>query len=222
MPKPLVSDNALVQLYLQGDESALSILVSRHQKSVFHFILSYVKNSDKANEIFQDTFFKVITALKKGEYTDKGRFRSWLFSIAYNVTLDTFKYERKMMNTISTVKNKEDEDVDIFSVVILKEKCPYEEIFRQQTRKRVRRLVRYLSIEQREVLILRHYFGMTFPEIAQRINTNQNTVLGRMHKALINLNKIMEKEEINFEDKMLLPMSKKEKRKIFFDSSTIF
>lgn len=197
MQKQLICDQQLVGQYIQGDESALSEIVERYKHKVFEYILTYVKDKEKAEDLFQETFFKVITTLKKGGYNEQGKFLPWVLCIAHHLIMDTYRAKKKNI-TISTLKNEDGKEVEIFDVLMVPEQTHENDIIKVQQRKKLRNLIRQLDKEQREVIILRHYFGMSFREISERKDMSINTALGRMHYALINLNKIIKEQKIDF------------------------
>jgi RNA polymerase sigma-70 factor (ECF subfamily) len=150
-----------------------------------------VKNHTLAEDIFQDTFVKVIQSLQKGKYTDNGRFVSWVMRIAHNLIIDHFRRE-KQLNTVSN----ESTPVDIFNSPRFSDKNVEEHIVYEQILSEVRDLVDSLPDDQKEVVMLRHYAGLSFKEIAEQTNVSINTALGRMRYALINMRKIMEERNI--------------------------
>ena len=190
-----VDDQELVNLYIKGDESALATLITRHKRRIFSYIMLTVKNKAVAQDVFQDTFFKVINTLKKGQYNEEGKFLPWVLRIAHNLIIDTFRRDKRMP-TISGGKNEEGESFDIFSVIPMEEKNAEEAIVQGQMHKNIRKLVEKLPNEQREVLMMRHYYDMSFKEISEITNVSINTALGRMRYALINLRKMIEEKEI--------------------------
>jgi RNA polymerase sigma factor (sigma-70 family) len=190
-----VDDQEFVNLYIKGDESALVSLITRHKRRIFSYIMLTVKDRAAAEDIFQDTFIKVINTLKKGHYNEEGKFLPWVLRIAHNLIIDTFRRDKKMP-TISGGTNEEGEDFDIFSVIGAYDKTIEQEMIQGQVRKDIRKLVECLPAEQREVLMMRHYYDMSFKEISEQTNVSINTALGRMRYALINLRKMIEEKDI--------------------------
>ena len=141
------------------------------------------------------TFIKVINTLKKGHYNEEGKFLPWVLRIAHNLIIDTFRRDKRMP-TISGGSNEEGDDFDIFSVLGVFDKTAEEEIIQSQIRKDIRKLIEVLPAEQREVLMMRHYYDMSFKEISEQTNVSINTALGRMRYALINLRKMIEEKEL--------------------------
>lgn len=190
-----VDDQEFVNRYIKGDESALVSLITRHKRRIFSYIMLTVKDRALAEDIFQDTFIKVINTLKKGHYNEEGKFLPWVLRIAHNLIIDTFRKDKRMP-TISGGTNEDGDDFDIFSVLGVYDKTAEEEIIQGQVRKDIRKLVDALPVEQKEVLMMRHYYDMSFKEISEQTNVSINTALGRMRYALINLRKMIEEKDI--------------------------
>src|ERR1035437_1451139 len=191
----IVDDQELVNKYIGGEESALALLIQRHKRRIFSYIMHTVKDKALAEDIFQDTFIKVINTLKKGDYNEEGKFLPWVMRISHNLIIDSFRRDKRMP-TISGGTNDEGEAFDIFSVLGKHDKTIEQEIIQQQIRKDIRKLIECLPADQREVLMMRHYFDMSFKEISEQTNVSINTALGRMRYALINLRKMIEEKEI--------------------------
>lgn len=191
----LIDDQELVNQYINGKESALAVLIQRHKRRIFSYIMLTIKDRALAEDIFQDTFIKVINTLKKGHYNEEGKFISWVLRIAHNLMIDTFRMDKRMP-TVNGGKNSDGEEFDIFSVIAVKDSNMEQEICKSQMRKDIRKLVELLPAEQREVLMMRHYYDMSFKEISEQTNVSINTALGRMRYALINMRKMIEEKEI--------------------------
>ena len=191
----VIDDQELVNQYINGEESALATLIQRHKRRIFSYIMLTIKDRALAEDIFQDTFIKVINTLKRGHYNEEGKFISWVLRIAHNLMIDSFRLDKRMP-TISGGTNSEGEEFDIFSVIAVQDPNKEQEICKIQMRKDIRKLVEMLPIEQREVLMMRHYYDMSFKEISEQTNVSINTALGRMRYALINLRKMIEEKEI--------------------------
>jgi RNA polymerase sigma factor (sigma-70 family) len=189
-----LDDNRLVSLYVKGNEKALEILIKRHKQKVYSCIYLLVRNRTLTEDFFQDTFVKVIQSLKSGNYYEDGKFGAWLLRIARNLVIDYFRKNKKM-KTISNIVNEEGEEVDIFSILRIEDegKSAEEKIEIKTT---MRALIDELPYEQKEVVIMRTYYDMSFKEISDMTNVSINTALGRMRYSLINLKKIMEEKEI--------------------------
>jgi RNA polymerase sigma factor (sigma-70 family) len=193
--KQLIDDQELVNQYIAGQESALCTLIQRHKRRIFSYIMHTVRDKALAEDIFQDTFIKVISTLKKGHYNEEGKFLPWVLRIAHNLIIDSFRRDKKMP-TISGGTNDDGEEFDIFSLIGESDSNAEEGIIQSQMRKDIRKLVEALPSEQREVLMMRHYYDMSFKEISEQTNVSINTALGRMRYALINLRKMIEEKEI--------------------------
>jgi RNA polymerase sigma-70 factor (ECF subfamily) len=186
------TDFELVQQFTSGNQQAIEVLIRRHHKRVFGYILLLVKNTAIAEDIFQDTFVKVIKSLQDGRYADNGRFVSWVMRISHNLIIDHFRKE-KQMKMIS----KDSGSVDVFNSPRFSEKNVEEDMVYDQVLTDVRALVELLPEEQKEVVLLRHYAGLSFKEIAEQTNVSINTALGRMRYALINIRKIMQENNLS-------------------------
>jgi RNA polymerase sigma factor (sigma-70 family) len=187
-----LSDQELVELFLDGNKLGIETLIYRHKNKVYTYIVLIIKDQHLAEDIFQDTFIKVIRSLKEGKYKDNGRFLSWVIRIAHNLVIDHFRKE-KQINTISN----DNYETDIFNSKKFSDKNIEELLIREQIIDDVRMLVEELPDDQKQVVLLRHYGGLSFKEIADQTNVSINTALGRMRYALINLRKIIEKRKIN-------------------------
>lgn len=185
------SDYDLVRQFINGDHSCIDELINRHKSRVFTYILVTVKDRQLADDIFQDTFIKVIKSLKAGNYKEEGRFLSWVLRIAHNLVIDHFRREQNF-KTVSS----EDNDYDIFNNAELCEKNIEDEIVYEQITTDVKKLVDFLPDDQREVVIMRHYQGLSFKEIAEQTNVSINTALGRMRYALINMRKMIDEKKM--------------------------
>ncbi len=187
-----LSDQELIQRFLKGDHASIEFLINRHKNKVYTYIILTVKNQHLAEDIFQDTFIKVIKSLHEGKYRDDGKFLSWVIRIAHNLIIDHFRKE-KQINTFTS----EDYEVDVFNSKKLSEGNIEEFLIRDQIINDVRSLVNELPEDQKQVILLRHYGGLSFKEIAEQTNVSINTALGRMRYALINLRKFIREKKIN-------------------------
>jgi RNA polymerase sigma factor (sigma-70 family) len=188
--KNSISDSILVSDYINGKEASLSILITRHQQRLFSFIYSKIKDKDLTEDIFQDTFIKVIRTLKKGNYNEEGKFLPWVMRIAHNLVIDYFRKNNRMPSFKNT------EEFDIFSVLHDGALNAEKQIIQEQIYEDVRELINELPKEQKEVLIMRMYKDMSFKEISENTGVSINTALGRMRYALINMRKLIEKHKI--------------------------
>jgi RNA polymerase sigma factor (sigma-70 family) len=185
-------DNLLVEQFVTGNAEAMDILVDRYKNKLYSYILFNVKNQDLAEDIFQDTFIKVIKSLKKGKYIENGRFYSWMTRIAHNLIIDHFRRE-KFQNTFSNDANEKDE----FNSLSHCDGHIEEQLVYSQVLNDVSHLLNYLPDEQRDVVRMRFYEGLSFKEISDISNVSINTALGRMRYAIINLRKIVKENKID-------------------------
>ncbi|MDG1527843.1 MAG: sigma-70 family RNA polymerase sigma factor [Polaribacter sp.] len=183
-------DSKLVSDYINGNEISLEILIKRHQQRLFSFIYSKVKNKDITEDIFQDTFIKVIRTLKKGNYNEEGKFLPWVVRISHNLIIDHFRKSNRMPKFRNT------DEFDIFSVIGDGVLNAERKIIKEQIHEDVRELINELPEEQKQVLVMRMYNDMSFNEISENTCVSINTALGRMRYALINLRKLIEKNKI--------------------------
>jgi RNA polymerase sigma factor (sigma-70 family) len=188
------SDNQLITSFLSGDESCLEQLIRRHQKKVFTSILILVKDKELAEDLFQDTFIKVINTLRSGHYQEEGKFLPWVTRIAHNLVIDYFRKNKRMPMVRDT------EEYSIMDQIRLTDDNVEEKMVITTIHHQVRQLIEHLPTDQREVVIMRHYADMSFKEIAEITNVSINTSLGRMRYALINLRKLIEEKQL-----MLVP-----------------
>jgi RNA polymerase sigma-70 factor (ECF subfamily) len=188
------SDQELVHLYIQGQETALEELIRRHKSKIYTSIYLLVKDSALAEDIFQDTFIKVIGTLKAGKYNEEGKFLPWVIRIAHNLVIDHFRKEKRT----PVVANVE--GFDIFEVIKSYDESMEDRIVRDQTHKDLKTMIHLLPDEQKEVLIMRHYCDLSFKEISDITNVSINTALGRMRYALSNLRKMMEAKELSLKN----------------------
>lgn len=186
------TDYELVQEFLKGSRTSIEILINRHRKKVYNYILFNVKEQALAEDIFQDTFIKVIKSLKRGKYKDNGRFLSWVLRIAHNLIIDHYR-KAKQLQTVSN----DNYETDIFNSQKFSDKTIEDKMVNHQITKEIRGLIQELPQDQKEVVILRHYCDLSFKEIAEHTNVSINTALGRMRYALINLRKMMEEKKMN-------------------------
>jgi len=190
MRQELITDAVLVKNYIDGDENALSILIYRHKQKIYSFIYSKVFDRDITEDIFQDTFIKVIKTLKMGKYNEEGKFLPWVMRIAHNLVIDHFRKSSRMP------KFDNSGEFSIFSVLGDPALNAEKQLIKEQVESDVRRLIEELPEDQKEVLVMRMYNDMSFKEISQRTGVSINTALGRMRYALINLRKVIEKNNI--------------------------
>lgn len=187
-----LSDNELVQRYLSGDVTSLEFLINRYKDKVFSYIMVNVKNHHLAEDIFQDTFIKVIRSLKQGKYTENGKFISWVLRISHNLIIDHFRREK----LCGTVSNDSCEN-DIFNSWKFSDENIEDQLVMNQILREVKELVRELPEDQQQVVYMRHYQGLSFKDIAEQTGVSINTALGRMRYALINLRKLIKEKNLS-------------------------
>lgn len=193
MEKFQLSDNELIQGYLSGRESSLKELIARHQKRIYSSIYLLVKDRDLSNDLFQDTFIKVINTLRGGSYQEEGKFLPWVLRIAHNLVIDHFRKQKRMQMVYDT------EEFPIFNTLPLSDSNVEEKMVHDQILKQVKMLLEELPDDQRQVVIMRLYKDMSFQEIADTTNVSINTALGRMRYALINLRKVIDQKKLMLE-----------------------
>jgi RNA polymerase sigma-70 factor (ECF subfamily) len=185
-----ISDSILVSDYINGKEASLSLLINRHKQRLYSFIYSKIQDKDLTEDIFQDTFIKVIRTLKKGNYNEEGKFLPWVMRIAHNLVIDYFRKNNRMPSFKNT------DEFDIFSVLHDGTLNAEKQLIQEQIYEDVRELINGLPEEQKEVLVMRMYKDMSFKEISENTGVSINTALGRMRYALINMRKLIEKHHI--------------------------
>jgi len=191
----LLNDNELVQLYIGGNEESLSVLLQRHKRKIFSSIIVVVKDQALAEDVFQDTFFKVIQTLKRGQYSEEGKFLPWVIRIARNLIIDHFRRVKKMP-PMPVYVNEEGEEISVFNSLSSEDSESRTEEY-SKFKKSIRNLISELPEDQREVVLMRMYYDMSFKEIADFTNVSINTALGRMRYALFNLKKMIEDKKLD-------------------------
>lgn len=184
------SDQELVRLFISGDHNALETLINRHQRKLFSYILLIVKDKHLAEDVFQDTFIKIINTLRAGAYNEEGKFLPWAMRIAHNLIIDFFRKSKRMPF------RENSEEYDLFDTLKVYDETIEDKIIIAQIHDDVKKLIEHLPEEQKEVLKMRHYEEMSFKEIAQQTDVSINTALGRMRYALINLRKLIDEHNI--------------------------
>ncbi|MCK0135251.1 sigma-70 family RNA polymerase sigma factor [Arenibacter sp. S6351L] len=185
-----IDDSVLVKDYINGNEKALEVLINRHNQRISSFIYSKVLDRDVSEDIFQDTFIKVIKTLKKGNYSEEGKFLPWVMRIAHNLVIDHFRRNKRMPMF------EGNDDFNIFSVIGDDKLNVEKQLIKDQIDSDITLLIEELPDDQKEVLLMRIYRDMSFKEISENTGVSINTALGRMRYALINLRKIIEKHNI--------------------------
>lgn len=185
------TDQQLVSLYLNGNEAAIEELVKRHKDRIYTQIVIMVRDEELSNDLFQETFMKAIRTLKEGRYNEEGKFLPWILRIAHNLAIDYFRRNKKMPLTRS------DDNYDVFASMAQGDLNVEESWIAEIINNDIHKLIAELPEEQREVVMLRHFSGLSFKEISVQCNVSINTSLGRMRYALINMRKLMEKNNIS-------------------------
>ena len=188
------TDSWLISEYRNGNEQTLPVLIKRHQKDLFSFIFYKLMDEDLANDIFQDTFMKIIVTLKEGRYNEEGKFILWAKRIAYNLIIDHYRLKSKHVKVSETTY--ENDEFSIFDLISEKEENIEERLISQQIQQDLMKMLVFLPENQQEVIRLRFFDGLSFKEIADQTHTSINTTLGRVRYALINLRKIMDEHKI--------------------------
>ena len=186
-----LSDNDLLNVYLSGNENAVTVLVNRHRRRVFDYINMMVKDRDVADDIFQETFIKAVRVIDEGRYTDNGKFLSWILRIAHNQVIDHFRAQRQNKSV-----SEAEAGYDVLGTLKLAERTVEDSMVCDQIERDVRALVELLPSEQREVVIMRYFSGLSFKEIAEQTDVSINTALGRMRYALINLRRMIKEKNL--------------------------
>ena len=190
-----MSDEELALAYIAGNNRAFDELLSRNQEKIFTYIMCIVKDEDVANDLFQETFLKVITKLQDGQYTDTGKFCWWLTRIAHNVIIDHYR-AKKSDRTTDAPKGNELSNLRSASVM---DDNRENQLSNEQVLKDVKHLMEALPEPQRDVVFMRFYQDMSFKEIAEQTHVSINTSLGRMRYALINLRKLTRQHGLNLQ-----------------------
>ena len=186
-----LSDNQLLNAYLSGNENAITALVNRHRRRIFDYIHMMVKDRDVADDIFQETLIRVLRFVNDGRYTENGKFLSWVLRIAHNQVIDHFR-QKKQQNNVS----EGEAGYDLLNNKKFSDTTVEEKMVSAQIEADVRKLLDYLLKEQKEVVMMRYYMGLSFKEIAEQTEVSINTALGRMRYALINLRKLIDEKQL--------------------------
>nr|WP_294922872.1 sigma-70 family RNA polymerase sigma factor [uncultured Flavobacterium sp.] len=185
-----IPDALLVKNYVEGNENALATLIKRHESKIYGFIYSKIADRDISNDIFQDTFIKVIKTLKSNSYNEEGKFLPWVMRISHNLIVDHFRKTKKMP------MYRETEEFSIFSIMSDDSLTVEAKMIVDQVEIDLKKLIQELPEDQKEVLVMRMYQDMSFKEISELTGVSINTALGRMRYALMNLRKIIDKHQI--------------------------
>ena len=188
-----LSDTILIAEFISGNSKSFSILLDRYQKRVYGFIFSKIQDPDLADDIFQDTFIKVIKNLRLGKYNDEGRFLSWVIRIAHNLSMDHYRKTKRIPKQESKIEN-----FDVLDCLIEKSSSVEESLIKTQINADLSLLIEELPESQKEVLRMRLFQDMSFKEIGDHTGVSINTALGRMRYAVINLRKMIEERNLIF------------------------
>ena len=186
-----LSDHELLNTYISGNEDSINVLLNRHRKRILDYIYMMVKNRDVADDIFQETLIKLVRFVQDGRYTENGKFLSWVLRIAHNQVIDYFR-QKKQRNNVS----EGDAGYDILNNQKFSDHTVEEKLITNQIETDVRKLIDFLPPEQKEVVLMRYYMGLSFKEIAEQTDVSINTALGRMRYALINLRKLIDEKQL--------------------------
>ena len=186
-----LSDHELLNTYISGNEDSINVRLNRHRKRILDYIYMMVKNRDVADDIFQETLIKVVRFVQEGRYTENGKFLSWVLRIAHNQVIDYFR-QKKQRNNVS----EGDAGYDILNNQKFSDHTVEEKLITNQIETDVRKLIDFLPPEQKEVVLMRYYMGLSFKEIAEQTDVSINTALGRMRYALINLRKLIDEKQL--------------------------
>ena len=191
MNAEVLSDKKLLNSYLSGNRSAISQLIERHSRRVRDYIRMMVKDNDVADDIMQETFIKAVRVIDSGRYTDNGKFLSWILRIAHNLVIDRFRAQKQ-----NRILNESEAGYDLLGTIRLADNSVEDDMIAAQIDSDLRRLVDQLPAEQRDVVLMRYYSGMSFKEIAEHTDVSINTALGRMRYALINLRRMIKEKNM--------------------------
>ncbi len=185
-----ISDQELIRQFISGDHNALELLINRHQRKLFSYIMIIIKDKHLAEDIFQDALIKIINTLRSGNYNEEGKFLPWAMRISHNLIIDYFRRSKRMP------MRENSEEYDLFETLKVYDETIEDRIITGQIHDDVKKLIEHLPEEQKTVLKMRHYQEMSFKEIAQQTDVSINTALGRMRYALINIRKMIDEKNI--------------------------
>lgn len=189
-----LSDSELIRLYINENEYAFEVLLMRYKNQLFKFIYLKVKDTDLANDIFQEAFIKIIQNIKIGKYNEEGKFLPWAMRIAHNLIIDYFRKQSKVK--IFSEKNARSEEFSVFHRVACEDKNYVQQVSSDELDVQLIQLLHQLPKPQREIVEMRIFHDLSFKEIAEAENISINTALGRMRYALINLRKMLDESKI--------------------------
>ena len=190
----LMNDRDLVRLYQKGNNDAITEIIRRYKQKIYTSIFFLVRKQELAEDLFQETFIKIITSLRDKRYNEEGKFLPWAIRIAHNLVIDHFRKDRHML------MQRDNEEYSVFDYMPHRSRNAIEEIIHQEKIIKVRELIENLPFEQREVVIMRHYGELSFKEISKVLNININTALGRMHYAILKMREMIKDEKISLRE----------------------
>ncbi len=188
------TDRDLIRLYMSGNEQAFETLLNRHKAKIYSSIYVFVRDTDLANDIFQETFIKIIDTFRGSKYNEEGKFLQWALRIAYNLCVDYFRKNKRRPTVVTST-----DEFDVFAFIKDNDGNEEDNMIRNQTHGKIRQLIDALPMEQREVIVLRHYVDLSFKEIAELTGVSINTALGRMRYALINIRRMITEFQISLQ-----------------------
>ena len=188
------TDRDLIRLYMSGNEQAFETLLNRHKAKIYSSIYVFVRDTDLANDIFQETFIKIIDTFRGSKYNEEGKFLQWALRIAYNLCVDYFRKNKRRPTVVTST-----DEFDVFAFIKDNDGNEEDNMIRNQTHGKIRQLINALPTEQREVIVLRHYVDLSFKEIAELTGVSINTALGRMRYALINIRRMITEFQISLQ-----------------------
>lgn len=191
-----LNDQELINLYINGNEHALTEIIERHRSRIFSYIMHIIKDNSLAEDFFQDTFIKVINTLRSGRYNEEGKFVPWVLRIAHNLMIDHFRKTNRQRFVRG--RYADGTDFDIFDTIRNEDPTIEEILEKDKVKRDIKEIIERLPEEQREVVKLRYYYSMSFKEIATYTDVSVNTALGRMRYALINLRKVIAEHDVSF------------------------
>jgi RNA polymerase sigma-70 factor (ECF subfamily) len=194
MAMKFLDDQVLIHYYLEGNEQAFEVLLLRHKDKIYRSIYHKIREREIAEDIFQETFVKIIQTLKLGNYNEEGKFLPWAMRIAQNLVIDYFRKHGRMK--MISERNAKSDDFNIFSVLKMDELNVEQSISKTELETQMIQLIEHLPASQKEIIEKRIFQDLSFKDIAEAENISINTALGRMRYALINLRKLIEKHQL--------------------------
>lgn len=194
MKNKMLSDNELLEAYLSGNEAAVEVIIQRHKRKIYTYLYYRIRNKDIVADLFQETFIKAFRSVKENKYNDYGKFSAYLMRIAHNLTVDYIRKQNKIPQV-----DLDNYDYDLLNYKKIADLPGESKIIKSETNADIRKLINYLPENQREVVIMRVFFDMSFKEIAEETNVSINTALGRMRYAILNLKRLIKEKKLLIE-----------------------